>query len=132
VIDVRGDEGGTNAAAVADGSTATGWHSHEYHTAEYGRLKPGIGLLLRLAVPAEVHEVAVNVQGTGGLVEVRTANGAGEAGSTLLGSAPITGSGRVTVPLTTQPATRAVLLWFPRLPQSAGKYRLEIAEVYLR
>ncbi len=125
-----GDEDSADSPKAVDGKSSTEWRSDTYSTAEFGGLKHGIGLALRLKSSTVVRSVTIHLKGSGGAVELRTASGPDYSGSTPDGKASID-SGSVTVQAAGDQPTRYVILWFTKLPSVSGNYRLEVSEVNL-
>ncbi|HWS58795.1 MAG TPA: hypothetical protein VN257_09665, partial [Actinotalea sp.] len=115
--------------AGIDGDLSTAWYSRTYASPTYG-MKPGIGYGVTLAEPATVTTVTLNVNGTGGMVEVRATDPATPTEGEVLASGPL---GPETVLTLSTPTTAThIVLWFTALPQTAdGSNRVELAEVRL-
>jgi hypothetical protein len=123
-----GDEDTRRTPRAVDGDPETTWRSQQYNSAEFGGLKDGVGLSLRLQQPAVVRTVQLDVKQAGGTVEIRTGDTPDVSKSTVVATQDISGE-QVTV--TTQGATAKpyVILWFTSLPKDGGKYRIEVSEV---
>ncbi len=132
-IDPQGDgeENSEDAPLAVDGKKSTSWGSKTYTTANFGQLKKGLGLAIELRRSAAVSSAQIDVAGTGGRVQVRTAEKPEYEGSTSLGSGSFE-DGKVTVDAKGDvDATKYVIVWFTELPSVEGKYRLEVSEVRL-
>jgi hypothetical protein len=129
---------------VVDGSDTTGWNTDEYNRANFGGLKPGMGILINLGAPTRVGAVRVVVSQQGATVELRT--GANDPGNTSAGDAQIAStfkplgspaedhSGTVIVfPIADeQQAVQYLLVWVTKLPPNGnGKFAIAINEISL-
>ena len=74
--------------------------------------------------------VTLTTRGSGGTVEVRTADGPDVDGSTVVATAGLDGT--VEVPLPAGTTTEQLVLWFTELPTVDGDARLELVEVQVR
>jgi hypothetical protein len=134
-IDPQGDgaENNGQASRAVDGDSGTVWKSNYYENADFAGLKKGVGLVLDLGggEVTNVQQVLVDVAGSGGAVELRTAPGPGLDGSVVVAQAAITGGRAVLTP--TRPVnSRLLVLWFTRLPKTDGKYQLLVSEINVR
>ncbi|WP_434081328.1 hypothetical protein [Sanguibacter sp. Z1732] len=132
VADVRSlDDNPDLAYLAADGNPDTIWRSLRYNDPNYG-MKPGLGFVIELEETAVVSRVTLDVQGEGGIVQIR----AGDADNPDEG--PVLAEGamgpEVTYELSEPTETDVVVLWFPELPvaDSDGRNRIELAEVSVR
>ena len=129
-IDPQGDgsEGGGTASRAIDEDPSTTWRSDRYRSSDFGGLKQGLGLFLRVS-PGRVTSIRVSMSGSGGAVELRS--GAGFEGSTVLATASAADGVVVLTP--TQPVpTGPLLLWFTSVPQQPnGEYRIVVSEIAL-
>lgn len=115
--------------AAIDGDPATFWYTRTYKSPTYG-MKPGVGYAVTLAEPATVTTVVLNVNGTGGNVEVRLTDPATPTTGDVLASGPLAPETVLTLSAPTE--GQHVVLWFTALPQTAdGSNRVELAEVRL-
>ncbi len=132
-IDPHGDgqENGDQARRAIDGDPKTAWRSNYYATAQFAGLKDGLGLVLDLGTAAPVQQVIVDVAGTGGKVELRTATDPGLDGSTLVATAAIDG-GTVRLTPPHPVTTQRLILWFTTLPKTGGRYQLIVSEIDVR
>ena len=129
-FDPQGDGAEKNALAplAIDGNATTAWTSDTYHTAQFGGLKKGVGLLLDLGAPTPVHRVAVIVGGSGSALELRTATGNTLAGSAVVAQASnVSGTAHLT--LAAPVTTRYLIVWFTAAPPSSGGFRVSVNEV---
>ena len=130
VLDPEGD-GGENPALTPlalDGDPATIWRSRSYADPQYG-MKSGVGLAIGLASPAPVSRVELDVNGTGGTVQVRATSPEAPVDGAVLAEGPMAPG---TVLTFAEPVEAdSLVLWFPSLPvaDSDEKFRIELAEV---
>ncbi len=129
-LDPEGGDGENDetAPAAIDDDPSSFWRSSTYRSAEFGGLKEGVGLVVTLTAAAPVSEVTLQVNGDGGVVELRSAPGQGLEGSEVIGTAsPATGTLTLTPdePVTTQ----HLVIWFTELPEVEGSFRIELADV---
>lgn len=137
-IDPQGDgrENSGQTARVLDGDPTTTWRSESYGSATFAGTtsgKTGVGLVLDLGRATTVSAVSIDAKGSGGAVQVRAANRPDYAGSTVVGTATLTGS-TSNVVLTRPTSTRYLVLWFTRLSKIPGEkdFRVVIGEVDAR
>lgn len=113
-----------------DGDPSTYWMSMTYARANFGGLKPGLGLQVQLAQPTTVHTVTLHVNGTGGNVEIRTGDATQPTGGTLLASGPMSSDAVFT--LDPAQTTSSLVIWFTQLPTASdGAFRIELTEIQL-
>jgi hypothetical protein len=132
-IDPQGDgneSSGTSDRAI-DGDSSTYWRSDSYQSAEFGGLKKGIGLALKLKTTSAVQSATIAVIGTGGAVQLRTSDSSDLASSTIVGKASFQ-DGKATIRVSDAKQSKYVILWFTELPSVGGKYRAEVSEVRLK
>jgi hypothetical protein len=127
----NGDENTDVSPLAVDGKDSTVWHSQNYTSAQFGSLKKGVGLALKLKKSAAVSSVTIDFNGTGGAVEIRTGDDAGLDGSTLVGKATMK-DGEVTVKTDDAKPSNYVILWFTKLSSVDGQHKLEVSEVRLK
>jgi len=112
-----------------DGDPATFWSSMTYKRADFGGLKDGVGLALTLPEGSLVRTVKLQVNGTGGNVEIRATDAANPTAGRLLASGPLQPGTFTLDPATT---TSSLVLWFTQLPTAAdGTFRIELSEITL-
>ncbi|MBE3074056.1 MAG: protein kinase family protein [Actinobacteria bacterium] len=132
-FDPEGDrsEKSSQAGRVYDGNLATAWTSESYHSAQFGNLKKGAGVLLDLGQPTSVHKVTINL-GSGPVdVTVYAATHAGLAGATPIGAASAA-SGRIQLKAAkAMPEAQYIIVWFTRLAPDGGQFRASISEIAL-
>ena len=134
-IDPQGDgeENNDRAARAIDGDSSTVWKSNYYATTDFAELKDGVGLVLNLgggAVP-DIRQVVIDVEGSGGTVELRTTPGPGLEGSATVAQSSIK-NGRAVLTPAKPVNSRLLVLWFTKLPKTDGKYQLLVSEINVR
>jgi eukaryotic-like serine/threonine-protein kinase len=63
-----------DADLVVDGNENTGWEPNGYKSADFGNLKPGMGILIDLGQPRTVSSVQVTLSDSGVSAELRAGN----------------------------------------------------------
>ena len=124
-----------------DGKPETGWTTDEYNQANFGSIKPGMGILINLGAPTKVGAVKVMVSQQGAAVELRA--GTADPGNTTQGdktiadtftsvSAPNAQAGTnivFAIPQDKQ-TVQYLLVWITKLPADAeGKFVLTVNEI---
>jgi hypothetical protein len=113
-----------------DGNPATFWRTYTYKTANFGGLKPAVGLQLMFTRTSTVNTVTLHVNGTGGSVEVRTGDATTATTGTVLASGPM--SQDTVLHLSAPQTTQSLVIWFTQLPTTAdGSLRVELTEIEL-
>ena len=117
-----------NVELAIDGDPSTFWFSFTYTRPDFGGLKEGMGLELTLAEETLVSGVKLQVNGTGGNVEVRATTGDAPTQGDLLASGTLS---QDTVLDFAEPVRASTLvLYFTELPTNAeGQFRIEVTEV---
>ncbi|WP_433369906.1 protein kinase family protein [Streptosporangium sp. CA-115845] len=123
------EEGSRWASAAVDGKDSTDWHSETYDSADFGRLKNGVGLLLDMGESIPVKQVSIDFGGTsGGAAELRI--GDSPALDALTSVEKFSGlSGKKTYTAESPGKGRYVLVWFTKLPTYQGKFRGQVQEI---
>jgi len=123
-------------APLAVGSrSGTGWQTNRYRTANFGHLKPGVGLILDLGRPQTVRQVRLTFPNEGSSVEVRAANASGaspplDLESYLTAARADDASGQETLRFAFATRTRFLLIWLTKLPKDpGGGYRGGLSEI---
>jgi len=116
------------AYLAVDENPDTIWRSLRYNDPQYG-MKDGVGLAVFLSEPAIVSEVTIDVQGEGGLVQIRDSDPDSPDQGTVLAEGPM--GPEATYELAEPTELGTLVLWFPELPvaESDGRNRIELAEV---
>ncbi len=129
-LDPQGGDGENDSRVqdAIDGDTGTWWPSSTYKTEDFGGLKEGVGVVVELAEKSTVSTVTLGFRGSGGAFELRSAPGIGLGGSTVIGTGSVTGES-VEVKLKEPVETKYVVIWFTKLPENDGKWRVQLTEV---
>ena len=115
-----------------DDDPSTAWRTERYSSADFGGLKPGVGLLVDLGAPTAVARVELAPETDGTVVELRIANAAAAdaAGYRLVASGRSAGGAlSLVVPAGTR--ARYYLLWVTELPQVEGRFVAGVRELRL-
>ena len=117
-----------NAGRMFDGDPGSVWKTQRYASAEYGRLREGMGIKLDLG-DGEVKNVRVTPGAQqGGTIELRTVTEDGQLGD-VIAAGDITPGQDLTLTPEKPVDARSLVLWAPNLGAVDGGFRLEIAEV---
>jgi len=115
-----------------DGDPATVWTTHRYNNSNFlGPRKPKVGMVLTLDGAATVSTVTLQVNGSGGQVEVREGTAADPESGAVLASGAMSPN---TVLAFDEPVTTdSIVIWFTELPTAAsdGQFRIDLAEITL-
>ncbi|HSJ73152.1 MAG TPA: hypothetical protein VK904_02450, partial [Miltoncostaeaceae bacterium] len=117
--------------AAYDGDPETAWYTENYEvTPEFGGLKDGVGLVMRLAAPAVATELVVSSPTPGARFQVLGPDRGGER--EVLAEGELRG-GRQVVPLAEARPAQAYVFWITMLvPDGQGRYWAGVGEVQLR
>jgi len=121
----------------------TGWTTDEYNQANFGSIKPGMGILINLGAPTKVGAVKVMVSQQGAAMELRA--GTSDPGNTSEGDKTISTSFTSISTPNPQAGTNIVfavpqdkqtvqylLVWITKLPpDDKGKFTIAIKEITL-
>ncbi|MFF6948398.1 protein kinase family protein [Streptomyces iakyrus] len=118
---------------VYDNSTATYWQTDFYLSADFGRLKSGVGIILDLGKTQQVGKVTVTFVGDTS-VELRSASpDAGSEPTSLDAYSKVAQGSGTTVQLKPDKTlkSRYLLVWLTKLPIQAddGKWRGRVADI---
>ena len=118
-------------AAAIDGDPETAWYTENYEvTPEFGGLKDGVGLVMRLTAPARATEMVVSSPTPGARFQVLGPDIGGER--EVLAEDEFAG-GRQVVPLARAEPAQAFVLWITMLvPDDEGRFWAGVGEVQLR
>jgi hypothetical protein len=116
---------------AVDGDPSTAWYTERYRgSPEFGGLKTGVGLILRLTGPSVATQMVVSSPTPGARFEVRGPLDGGRR--QVLGTGTFTG-GRQVVQLTRAAPAEAYVLWITSLvADGSGGYWAGVGEVQLR
>lgn len=134
-----------DAGLTVDGSDTTGWSTDDYKQANFGGIKPGMGILINLGQPTKIEAVKVVVNQTGSSVELR--QGASDPGDGLSGAQARTADGTLVKGFTPigQPFTdydgttmvfslddttvQYLMVWITKLPPKGSQFALTVNEI---
>ena len=134
-LDPQGDDSENNdlAARAIDNDTGSAWRSERYDSAQFGGIKRGVGLAVDLGDPVDVSAVSLTAPGSGGIVELRSADNPDYNGSNRVAQGRVGGSGKVVLTPGKAVRTRYLVVWFTRAPlQGNGEHRVIVAEIDVR
>ncbi|MGI5162536.1 protein kinase family protein [Microbispora sp. CA-102843] len=117
------------APLAIDGKPSTEWHTDSYSSADLGRLKDGVGLILDMGKPVPIADVVVSLGNAGGATVQLKVGDAAELSSLKTVAEKKGASGSVTLTPEKAATGQYVLIWFTRLPPSGSQYRGTIYEV---
>ncbi len=117
------------AANAIDGKDSTEWHTDSYNSAEFGRLKKGVGLLLDMGKSVRVSDVVVSLGGTKGASLELKVGDSNDLDDLKTVADHDKASGTVTLTPDKEASGRYVLIWFTRLPAFEGRFRGTIYDV---
>jgi eukaryotic-like serine/threonine-protein kinase len=135
-----------NIGRVADGNPSTTWRTEHYRdNANFGNIKPGMGVLIDLGRETTVSAVEINMMLPGATVVLK--GSATEAPNSREGDVAaqqwpnisdpkVDATTRVILSPAADTKVRYLLVWFTRLPTSqadgSNRYRLEISDISVR
>ena len=128
-------ENDADAGKAADGDPATSWNTEHYKSPEFGRLKPGVGLVLDAGAPQQVSRVDLRLVAPGANIEVYGSDSVPtsfDQWGTQLASRPDAPKS-FSFDLSDGTNYRYYLVWFTKLPPAPdGQFQDGIAEATLR
>ena len=120
------------APRAADGNPATTWRTQIYRTADLGKLKPGVGLLVDLGAPRKVGAVHLLLVGAGTTVELLDSNGDSPPANDKVMTTTASQSDAPS-DVTLRPAAavtaRYWVIWLTRLPPAGTSFQGGVAEM---
>ncbi len=116
---------------AVDNDPTTAWYTEQYRdTPQFGGLKSGVGLILRLTAPAVATEMVVTSPTPGATFEVQGPLVAGTR--EVLAKGTLSGPDQV-IPLASAAASEVYVLWITSLvPDQRGGYWAGVGQVQLR
>ncbi|MEU3234256.1 protein kinase family protein [Streptomyces violaceoruber] len=125
-----GSEYPENVGKAYDGDPGTYWQTSHYASADFGRLKPGVGIVVDLGKVQQVGKVALTFGGDTS-VELRSAGATDSEPQSFEGYQKIAGGNGTTVDLKPDKAvkTRYLLVWLTTLPVTDGQFRGRVADI---
>ncbi|MFI7137473.1 protein kinase family protein [Streptomyces massasporeus] len=133
-FDPLGNDGSENPDEIDrlyDNTPGTYWETSFYASADFGRLKSGVGVILDLGKVQDVGKVTVSFKGDTS-VELRAASGAATQPQSLDGYTKVAqGSGTTVALKPDEPLkSRYLLVWLTKLPLTDdGNYRGRVVDV---
>lgn len=128
-----GQERDRTVPLATDGDASTAWETVRYRSADFGRIKDGVGLLFDLGSPVRVRSVEIAFAKEGVAVELRaaTTRGASVDDYDVVAAEDDAGKRTTLKPGASGPAARYWLVWLTRLVEADddGRYLAGIAEV---
>ena len=128
-----GSENPRDVPLTVDGNLDTSWLTSTYRTADFGRLKHGVGLLVDLGRSRPLTQVQVLLTRPGASLELRTAD---TVPATADGFRTVAVAAHVPVDAVLQPAAGAVgrywLVWITALPADGNGFRAGVLELRFR
>ncbi|MFB4276256.1 protein kinase family protein [Nonomuraea sp. MTCD27] len=124
-----GDEKSDMAKLAIDGKPSTLWKTETYTSADLGRLKDGVGLLVDMGKSMQISDVVATLsEAQGATVELKVGDSP-ELSALKTVATKKNAAGKTT--LTPEQATSGqyVLIWFTRVPTDAGTFHGTIYEV---
>jgi len=129
------DEHNDVADQAIDGKPGTAWVTQGYNSADLGGLKSGVGLIVDLGEPAQVHEIDLNLGSGSHDLEILVGDSTDPAALGAGDSPAATESGvqgETDIELSEPAKGRYVVVWFTSLPRDDARYRGIINEIELR
>ena len=117
------------APLAIDGKPSTEWHTDSYNSADLGKLKDGVGLILDMGKPVPIADVVVSLGSAGGSTVQLKVGDSADLSSLKTVAEKKGASGTVTLLPETTVTGQYVLVWFTRLAPYNGQYRGTIYEV---
>jgi hypothetical protein len=120
----------SEAPRAVDHNDATVWRTQIYRTADLGKLKPGVGLLMDFGSPRKVAAVHLLLVGVGTSVELFESDTApANEKAMTLAVEQVGAPSDVTLRLPTATSARYWLVWLTKLPPSATGFQGGVAEM---
>ena len=117
---------------INDGDSNTGWYTERYTTADFGKLKEGVGLIISLGPPQQLNRLRISSPTIDWSFEIFASENTG--GAIQSWGEPVASrnevSGTITVDLNDTPGA-TLLLWITSLGRelAAGGHRVTVTEV---
>jgi hypothetical protein len=129
-FNVSGDaDSAGKATRAVDGDPSTTWQTDTY-LRQFPSFKPGIGLMVSLAQPANLSRIGINSPSPGTKVEIRTAPTADSplTATQIVATATLS-TGANTIDLQQPTPTQHVLIWITQLAGTDRHYQSAISEL---
>jgi hypothetical protein len=117
---------------AVDGDLATAWHTQTFKTADFGKLKPGVGLLVDFGSPRKVGAVHLRLVGAGTTLALLDSSGPSSPANDKamnVAAQPTTAPTDVTLKSVGNTSARYWVIWLTRLPTSGSGFQAGIAEM---
>ena len=124
---------------VVDDSLDTAWQTDRYNSAQFGNLKPGMGILINLGEPRHVANVQVELARDGATAELRVGSedpGQSQSGDNEvyqnyqpLGEAQSGGATMVFDGFEPDQTYQYLMVWFTELAPEDGGFRVEVRQI---
>ena len=125
-------ENSARAGLAVDSSRTTAWSTETYRAADMSG-KLGVGLILRLAAPAQVRRLVVRAAPAGATVTVYAASGAEPAaipaGWDVVSDTVRLGGSVTTLRLDRRRPATSLLVWVSQLPPGPGGFSVAISDL---
>ncbi|WP_067628168.1 protein kinase family protein [Actinomadura latina] len=133
-VDPVGDDGGKGEGKgrlAIDGKSGTTWRSSFYTSADFGRLKEGLGLQLDMGKTVKIKEIRAELpEAAGAKIQLRIGDSPDPSAMQKVQTVTTSGPGSTTIQVPGTRSGRYVLLWFTELSQGTdGQFRAEVSEV---
>jgi eukaryotic-like serine/threonine-protein kinase len=109
-----GQENDELVANATDADPSTDWHTEHYHSAAFGNLKSGVGLVVDAGSPARPTQLTIQSSTPGFKADIKA--GASSNGPFDTVSSSMEVGSRTTFHLSVDPARRYFLVWITSLP----------------
>jgi hypothetical protein len=122
----------SEAPRAVDGNPATAWRTQIYRTADLGKLKPGVGLLVDFGSSQSVSAVGLQLVGTGTSVQLFESSGSTPpVNEKAMTAAAALDNAPSAVTLHPPPGTSARywVVWLTRLPPGPGGFQGGVSEM---
>ena len=128
-LDPQGDqnENSADAKLIKPGVSGT-WNTENYTSADFGNLKDGLGLDVKLKKSANVSRVTLISGVSGGSAHIKVGETDDIDDATLVKTIELP-AGEKTVEFDKPVKGKHVFLWFKKLPKSGDKYEARISEI---
>lgn len=126
-----GSENSSDVGKLSDSSMSTYWETSFYTSADFGRLKSGVGVVLDLGKVQQVGKVRVSFVGSTS-VELRAVTGSATQPGSFDDYSKVTDGTGASVTLEPKESVKAryLLVWLTKLPLTAdGNYRGKVLDV---
>lgn len=123
-----GENDGLSAAAV-DGDTTTVWRTESYDSQDFFGSKDGVGLIVDLTGPSQIHTVTIEGSTNGWSGEIHLLAEGQEPDPDLEPAATLVDVRETAVVDLGGQITSSILIWITDLGESDDRHRVEIAEV---